>query len=59
MKKVTAPKGLKTAHTPNTQKGMGDFYGQGIKAPVGKMRSGIGLKSVSKAKLKKPPKALA
>ncbi len=59
MKKTSAPKALKTAHTANTKKGMGDFYGQAVKAPVGKMRDGMGLKAVSKAKLKKPPKALA
>lgn len=52
-------KGLKTAHTPNTQQGMGDYYGQGVRNPLGKMREGMGMRPVSQKKLGKPPKSLA
>jgi len=54
MKKSKAPK---TAHTSNSQKGMGDYYGTGIRNPVGKLRDVSGEKSPSK--LRKPPKSLA
>ena len=53
------PKPLKAAHTPNTKYGMGDFYGQGIRAPLGTMREGVGMVKVSKKGLKKPPRSLA
>lgn len=53
------PKGLKQAHTANTKYGMGDYYGTGIKAPLGKMREGMGMRAISPKKLKKPPKSLA
>ncbi len=50
---------LKTAHTPNTKKGMGDYYGSGIPAKVGRVRD-ISVNDVVKpSKLKKPPKSLA
>lgn len=47
---------LKTAHTANTQKGMGDFYGSGVKNPMGKPRQIMGIKPIRKSK---PPKSLA
>lgn len=56
MKKV---KPTRAAHTSKSQKGMGDFYGTGIRNPVGKIRDVSGLQMVSKAKSKKPPKSLA
>ena len=57
MKKV---KTLKTAHTANSKKGMGDFYGSGVKNPMGKMKSDFGLgKGPSARKTKTPPKSLA
>lgn len=38
----------------------GDYYGTGIKNPVGRVRSGtVGINPVSSAKLKKPPKSIA
>lgn len=49
----------KQAHTANTPYGMGDNYGTGIKAPIGKMREGMGMQKISQKKLKKPPKSLA
>lgn len=55
-KKVRKPR---FAHVENTKYGMGDHYGTGIKAPVGKIRDGIGQVEVNKKDLKKPPKSLA
>ncbi len=62
----------KTAHTANPKKssgdwhvshtsmGMGDYYGTGIKAKVGKMREdSVGMTAVTPKKLLKPPRSLA
>ncbi len=50
----------KQAHVANTKYGMGDYYGQAIKNPVGKMRdSSVGIIPLSKKKMKTPPKSLA
>lgn len=49
----------KEAHTFNVKKGMGDYYGTGIKAKVGRMRDGLGQIPVPTKKLSKPPKSLA
>lgn len=50
----------KFAHVANTKYGMGDNYGQGIKAKIGKMRDdSMGLNLLSQKKLKTPPKGLA
>lgn len=65
---------LKQSHTPNSRKnnldrgdshvshtsmGMGDYYGQGIRNPMGRMRSGVGQIEVTPKELKTPPRALA
>lgn len=48
------------AHTANTKYGMGDNYGTGIKAKLGKMRDGsVGMIALSPKKMKTPPKSLA
>lgn len=47
------------AHVSKAKFGMGDFYGSGVKQPIGKIRSGIGSNPVSKSKLGKPPKKMA
>jgi len=53
-------KGLKTAHTPNSPKGMGDYYGTGIKQKMGRIREdSMGLMQSTPKKLKTPPKSLA
>lgn len=49
----------KFAHTPDTKFGMGDSYGTGVRQKLGKVIEGMGIKTVSKKGLKKPPKALA
>ena len=61
--KSTSPmknKSSKAAHTSKSKKGMGDYYGQGVRAPLGKMRSdSMGMIVQTPKKLKKPPKTLA
>jgi hypothetical protein len=48
------------AHVANTKYGMGDHYGQGVKAKIGKMRSNsIGMIQLTPKKLKTPPRSLA
>ena len=61
----------KPAHTSSTKKGngdwhvshssmgMGDYYGTGVRNPIGKMRDGMGMKDISPKKLKTPPKSVA
>lgn len=57
MKKTKSPR---FSHTANSPKGMGDYYGTGIRAPLGKMRDdSMGMIQVTPKKLKKPPKSLA
>jgi hypothetical protein len=61
MKKIKTISGKKTprqAHTDNVKTGMGTNYGTGVKAPVGKMRDGLGI-NIPQKKLKIPPKSLA
>lgn len=48
------------AHTANTPYGMGDNYGTGLKAKIGKIRGGYsGPGPISIGKLKTPPRGLA
>jgi hypothetical protein len=49
------------AHVSNTKKPMGDFYGTGIKQPMGKQRaqSPFAEPPLSRKQSKTPPKALA
>ena len=47
------------AHVSPTKKGMGDYYGTGIKNNVGRSRDVMGLNPISPKKLKTPPKSLA
>jgi hypothetical protein len=56
------PKRGKTfeAHTEPTKYGMGDYYGTGARAKIGKIRdsSSVGFIPVSAKKLKVPPKSV-
>ena len=53
-------KPLKNAHTSNSKIGMGDYYGTGIKAKMGRIRSDqLSFSSVSPKKMKTLPKSLA
>ncbi len=47
------------AHTANTKYGMGDNYGTGIRAKIGRMREGMGMVALSKKKIGTPPKSIA
>lgn len=47
------------AHTPKSQKGLGDYYGTGIPAKIGKMRdNSMGMQALTPHEMKKPPKSL-
>ncbi len=60
MMKAKTKTNRKQAHTPKSPKGMGDYYGTGVKAKVGKMREdSLGMNSVPSKKLLKPPRSLA
>ena len=48
-----------SSHTNPSPKGMGDYYGTGVKAKVGTMISGAGQIKATKAQVGKSPKALA
>lgn len=52
-------KGPKNAHSSNAKMGMGDHLGTGIRAPLGRIRDGMGMKEIKPSKLKKPPRSLA
>jgi hypothetical protein len=47
------------AHTPKSQKGLGDYYGTGIVAKLGKVRENWVNQYTYAPDLKKPPKSLA
>lgn len=47
------------AHTANTKYGMGDNYGTGIRAKLGRMREGLGMADLKPKKIKTPPRGLA
>lgn len=50
----------KFVHVQNTQFGMGDNYGMGIKNKMGRIRDSFsGYGEITKRQLKTPPKALA
>lgn len=56
---MKAKKNIYQAHTAPTQNGTGDYYGTGIKAKVGKLRSGLGPIDATLKGFKTPPKTLA
>lgn len=56
------PKSKKAApedHCANAKIGMGDFYGTGVKNPVGRIRDSYTTTPVAPGKVKTPPKSLA
>lgn len=55
---VKAIKAPKSAHTPNSKKGMGDFYGTGVKNPVGKQGSGSSMPKIKSKTVGRAPRAL-
>ncbi len=52
-------KASKEWHAPNTKIGSGDYYGTGIKNPIGRMRDSYMNKPMTDSKMGKPPKTLA
>ncbi len=56
MKKV---KVNKEYHTSDSKKGMGDYYGSGIRNKVGRIRENFISDVIAPVKLKKAPKSLA
>ena len=55
-----APGPNRFSHTQNTPYGMGDHYGTGLKAKVGRVRGEtVGINPASEKKLKTPPKNFA
>lgn len=51
---------VKQWHTSSDKVGMGDYYGTGIKNPVGRLRdSYLDIKPKSKKKFGSPPKSMA
>lgn len=46
-------------HTANVKEPIGDFYGSGIKAKIGKIRDVEGVEPLSPKKMKRPPRSLA
>lgn len=56
MQKKKAPK---FSHTSPMKKGMGDYYGSGVKNPVGKPRDVFSEKAPKAKNIGKPPRTLA
>jgi hypothetical protein len=47
------------AHTANTKYGMGDNYGTGVKAKLGRMREdSLGMQNITPKELRTPPKSV-
>lgn len=55
VKPIKAPK---SAHTSNSKKGVGDFYGTGVKNPVGKQVSGSAIPRIKSKTVGKAPRSL-
>ncbi len=47
------------SHTPKSPKGMGDYYGSGIRQKVGSVKRSYLIDEIPDKNLKKPPKSLA
>lgn len=45
-------------HTAHTSMGMGDYYGTGVKAKLGKLVKGSGMVELNQKKLGTPPKSI-
>lgn len=47
------------AHTPKSQKGLGDYYGTGFVAKLGRMRDdSMGMQAMTPRQMKTPPKSV-
>lgn len=54
----SAKKGQGDWHVNHSSLGMGDYYGTGIKAKLGRMREGMGMQEITPKKLKTPPRSV-
>lgn len=61
MKKRAPKTNRNQVHTPKSPKGMGDYYGTGIVAKIGRMRDeSMGMQALTSTQMKKnPPRSLA
>lgn len=60
MPKIKGVKDTRGPHGVEKKYGMGDYYGSGVKNPVGKMRSdAVGIRPLTKSQMGKPPKSIA
>ncbi len=58
--KNASKKSYRFSHTPRSSKGLGDYYGTGIRAKLGRVREDtMGMNQVTPKGLKTPPKSLA
>jgi hypothetical protein len=51
-------KSHKEWHVGDKKYPMGDYYGTGVRAKIGRMRDGTGMVNVSKKQLGNPPKSV-
>lgn len=60
MKKRAPKTNRNQVHTAKSSKGLGDYYGTGIKQPLGRVRDDtMGMVQMTPKKLRKPPKSTA
>ena len=45
-------------HVNHSSMGMGDYYGTGVRAKLGRMREGMGMVQISSKKMKTPPRSV-
>lgn len=59
-RKKSSGKPYKFSHTAGSQKGLGDYYGTGVRAKLGRVRDDtMGMHQLTPESLKKSPKSLA
>jgi hypothetical protein len=59
MRKASTKTNRKQAHTPKSPKGLGDYYGTGIVAKIGRMRDdSMGMQALTPEQMKKPPRSV-
>lgn len=57
--KNASKKNYRFSHTPASSKGLGDYYGTGVRAKLGKIRSStVGFIPLTSKQMKTPPKSL-
>lgn len=60
MKKRAPKTNHNQVHTSKSSKGMGDYYGTGIVAKLGRVRDDtMGMQTLTPKEMKKPPRSLA